>query len=555
MDAGAAAPVEGHSLPHAESQASCASAASGQDAFGVNGRTPETARSMRSLPSESGLTLRSESGLSEDSEKAISLGPQAPPGMEKVMAATANFAGPQAAVEMMAASSTVCRWLTSGTGCPQEMRRFREQAFESGLRIAVIVNGCLGDLQPMIALTRCLVRYRHRVCIFTNANLVPVCWEHGLDALPVFADSQAVMQNIGGVGRSRSEGANKAGRAASEWLLANPKACTRIDDALIEMKPHAMICGTQASAPCIRHEQRAMVPTIPVFLTREMLKQLEWIATSQPSRPSFFAVSQLLDDEELPAVAELRRTEDWFLEEQPSAAELEEGGALAELRSFLDSGPPPVAIGWGSTIAKRAPAPVMLRLALAGLQAAGMRGVILGGWARVDEVGRAVAAGDDEALAALDVENPQELATFAAGEVCFVPSAPYAWLLPRCCCIVHHGGVGTTHSALRAGLPSVVTPVKGDHFPTAEAIRRQSAGFGFDVPLHKVTKEQLASAISQALEATRHCDELRRRLEENKGEKRAAAFINKFLREQVLTGRWEQEFHRHSLAARRDESP
>mmetsp|Transcript_60863 Transcript_60863/g.177903 ORF Transcript_60863/g.177903 Transcript_60863/m.177903 type:complete len:555 (-) Transcript_60863:162-1826(-) len=554
MEDGTTAPGEGPALPHADSLASCGSAGFGQDFFNGQGKIPEAVRSLRSLHSESGMTLRSDSGLSSDSEKAISLGPRALVGTAKVLTATASFAGPQAAAEMLTASTTICHMLTAETGCPQELWSFRAQVSEPSLRIAVIVNGCLGDLQPMIALTRCLVHYRHRVCIFTNANLVPTCWEHGMDALPVFADSQAVLQSIGGVGRSRSEGTQKAGRAASEWLLANPKACSRIDDALIEMKPHAMICGTQASAPCVRHEHRAMVPTIPVFLTREMLQQFEWIANSQPPRPSFFAISQLLDDGELPTVAELRRTEDWPLVEQPAAVDLE-AGTLAELRSFLASGPAPVAIGWGSTIAKRAPAPLMLRLALGALQAAGMRGVILGGWARVDEVGRAVAAGDDEALAALDAENSQELATFAASEVCFVSSAPYAWLLPQCCCIVHHGGVGTTHAALRAGRPSVVTPVKADHFAAAEAIRRHSAGFGFDVPLHKVTKEQLASAISQALEAAPHCDELCRRFEAHNGEKRAAALINKFLQEQVVSGRWEQEFHQHSLAARRDDSP
>jgi UDP:flavonoid glycosyltransferase YjiC (YdhE family) len=44
------------------------------------------------------------------------------------------------------------------------------------------------------------------------------------------------------------------------------------------------------------------------------------------------------------------------------------------------------------------------------------------------------------------------------GDLYFMRWAPHAWLAPHCALFVHHGGAGTSHAALRAGLPSVVLP-------------------------------------------------------------------------------------------------
>jgi UDP:flavonoid glycosyltransferase YjiC (YdhE family) len=44
------------------------------------------------------------------------------------------------------------------------------------------------------------------------------------------------------------------------------------------------------------------------------------------------------------------------------------------------------------------------------------------------------------------------------GDLYFLPWAPHRHLFPLCSAIVHHGGAGTTHAALRAGRPSVVLP-------------------------------------------------------------------------------------------------
>src|SRR5690606_14670788 len=42
--------------------------------------------------------------------------------------------------------------------------------------------------------------------------------------------------------------------------------------------------------------------------------------------------------------------------------------------------------------------------------------------------------------------------------VLFVQNVPYDWLFPQVYAVVHHGGSGTTHTAIKYGCPSLVIP-------------------------------------------------------------------------------------------------
>ena len=52
-----------------------------------------------------------------------------------------------------------------------------------------------------------------------------------------------------------------------------------------------------------------------------------------------------------------------------------------------------------------------------------------------------------------------------------IEDTPHNWLFPRTAAVIHHGGSGTSHSAARAGVPSIVTPFAGDQFFWAERLR------------------------------------------------------------------------------------
>lgn len=138
----------------------------------------------------------------------------------------------------------------------------------------------------------------------------------------------------------------------------------------------------------------------------------------------------------------------------------------ARLTEFLDAGPPPVFIGFGSTAT--AHGDELSETIARALRTAGVRGVIQSGWARLQGNG-------DDILTVGDV--------------------PHGWLFPRMAAIVHHGGAGTSAAALRAGIPSI--PVTGIMDQPFWAHRLHGLGAA-TAPLRRVglSADQLAAAIT-----------------------------------------------------------
>lgn len=152
------------------------------------------------------------------------------------------------------------------------------------------------------------------------------------------------------------------------------------------------------------------------------------------------------------------------------------------LTRFLDAGPPPVAIGFGSMVTERRDE--LGALVLDAAKAAGVRVVLLSGWAGLE---------------------PERL----SDEVLAVREAPHSWLYPRCRAVVHHGGAGTTAAAVRAGVPAVVVPFHGDQPFWASRVR--ALGLGPAACSRKrLTARRLADAIGAAVTS----DALRERAQE-----------------------------------------
>ena len=141
----------------------------------------------------------------------------------------------------------------------------------------------------------------------------------------------------------------------------------------------------------------------------------------------------------------------------------------AKLESFLESGPPPVYLGFGSM---PDPDPAgTTRTLVDAVTRVGCRAVISAGWA---ELG-------DGAL-------PEGVIAIAA--------VSHPTLFPRCAAVVHHGGAGTTTTAARAGVPQLVVPHIADQFYWA----RRVAQLGVAVPA--MARRRLdAGGLATALEA------------------------------------------------------
>ncbi|MCB9179601.1 MAG: glycosyltransferase, partial [Flavobacteriales bacterium] len=58
----------------------------------------------------------------------------------------------------------------------------------------------------------------------------------------------------------------------------------------------------------------------------------------------------------------------------------------------------------------------------------------------------------------------------------FVGAVPYDWLFPRVYAVIHHGGSGTTHMAVRNGCASMIIPHVIDQFNWDRTIEEKDLG-------------------------------------------------------------------------------
>ncbi len=58
----------------------------------------------------------------------------------------------------------------------------------------------------------------------------------------------------------------------------------------------------------------------------------------------------------------------------------------------------------------------------------------------------------------------------------FTPTIPYEWIFPKVHAVVHHGGSGTTHMAVKYGKPSLIFPHIGDQYIWKKIIAKNGLG-------------------------------------------------------------------------------
>ena len=102
-----------------------------------------------------------------------------------------------------------------------------------------------------------------------------------------------------------------------------------------------------------------------------------------------------------------------------------------DVEAFLSRGPAPVFMGFGSLMPLVGSDHLMDAIAILSKRR-GNRG--------------------QRAIIQTDLERPP------TDDVVFVKRTPHAQVFPRCAAVVHHAGAGTTHSTLRAGVPSITVP-------------------------------------------------------------------------------------------------
>lgn len=386
------------------------------------------------------------------------------------------------------------------------------------MRIAIIALGSRGDVQPYVALGKALQDAGHAVRLVTHENFAPLAAAHGLESYTVRGDVQAVAESEemrallakGNFLAITRRTAQEAKRAMQQWAEDGLAACQGVE--LIVAGVGGLFIGLALAEKLdVAFMQAYLVPFTPTGdfpgvllpaalprlggsfnrLSHRLVRQVMWqssraadnLARRQvldlPTAPLFgpFGSERL---RRLPALygfspAVVPRPADWdantyvtgywFLD---SAAGWSPPPALA---AFLDDGPPPVYVGFGS-MASHQPEETA-DLVLRALAETGQRAVMLSGWAGLR-------------------------ANALPASVIMVESVPHAWLFPRVAAVIHHGGAGTTAACLRAGAPSILIPFFGDQ--AFWAARVQALGVGpAPIPRAKLTTERLARAIQEAV--------------------------------------------------------
>jgi UDP:flavonoid glycosyltransferase YjiC (YdhE family) len=174
-------------------------------------------------------------------------------------------------------------------------------------------------------------------------------------------------------------------------------------------------------------------------------------------------------------------------------------------QAFLDAGPPPVYIGFGSIVLDDSIA--MTKLIFEAVRKTGQRVLLSKGWGNMGADSLCIPDG-----------------------VFMLDNVPHDWLFKHVSCVVHHGGAGTTAAGITAGRPTVVVPFFGDQPFWGAMVAR--AGAGPDpIPYKQLTADKLADAINFCLEpeSLERAKELANKIAAERGSDVGAQSFHQFL--------------------------
>lgn len=174
-----------------------------------------------------------------------------------------------------------------------------------------------------------------------------------------------------------------------------------------------------------------------------------------------------------------------------------------DLVAFLEAGPPPIYLGFGS-MSTHDPEETA-DLILQALTRTKQRGVLVKGWGGI--------------------------AGTSTSDVFVIDRVPFDWLFPQMAAVVHHGGSGTTAAGLRAGIPSVVVPFFMDQPFWGQRVADLGVG-PQPIPRKQLSAKRLAAAITTAItdkEMQRRAAALGKRIRAEDGVARAVEIINRCL--------------------------
>jgi sterol 3beta-glucosyltransferase len=412
------------------------------------------------------------------------------------------------------------------------------------MRITILTQGARGDTEPFIALAVKLNRQGHTVRLAARPDVKDLVQDHGIDFVPV---GNPYRPFVAGAAKADAVGPGHPVRKlryglrqrsyVTEGLHDDAWKAAQGADAIVFKYPWitAYTIAEKLGVPCVPVMLLPLTPTraFPSFMTGRatgrgpLLDRLGWyvpwaavwralrwddkklrrqlglpllpVRGALPAERHGMPILCAWSSAVLPPPGDWptnrQVTGYWSLDPPPGWQ------PPGELARFLQAGPTPVSVGFGSMVSGDPAA--TLNIVLDALKLAGLRGVLLSGWSQIG-------AGSD---------LPETV--FSA------PSIPHSWLFPRMAAAVHHGGAGTTGAALRAGIPSVICPHLADQPSWARVVHDLGAGPP-PIPIRDLTASRLAQALQDATTnpvMRQRAAALRRKIGSEDGVSRAAEAI------------------------------
>ncbi len=355
------------------------------------------------------------------------------------------------------------------------------------MRVLISTAGSHGDVLPFIALGREFASRGHEVILYANPFFLGYTTDSAIGFVPISTTEKYALL----FGELSDGDPNRAfKRVAKEYAELCPQYYQAMRTDVIPgdtiaignslLFPHRLLretdgvpCATVHLAPSVFRSNVNPARLVPKWITSStpsLLKRMAWWMLDKTFYdPNFTApLNKYRNELGLPAVDRIFSSwiheadcvvglfPDWFAAPQ---SDWPEDVALAdfplydqgkhsplppELDEFIQAGQPPVAFSAGTATAT---AHEFFKTSVEASETAGLRAILL-------------------------THFQQQVPASLPKNMIHIDYAPFSTLLPRLAAFVHHGGIGSTSQALRAGIPQLIRPAAYDQFDnSARAVR------------------------------------------------------------------------------------
>ncbi|NRB39930.1 MAG: glycosyltransferase family 1 protein [Pseudomonadales bacterium] len=371
-------------------------------------------------------------------------------------------------------------------------------------RIMIVAWGSRGDLQPVTSLALHLKKMGRDVLVFGTPPATDLIQANGIDCVVAKENIEVFVENMfahADLSDRSIGGFMKLAKFAKQYLNSAEYVATQKEDmksaltAAHNFKPDVLIVPNLIYAPfmCIAEALQIPVVTydlqinhptseyplftmeigkVPAFLNRGLYK-IKALVYPKTIKPKFDMMREICGlplatytdgsqfdiwPHKLPQICAVSASlcpqpADWPTQKLMGGWWFLSSGSnytpAPELVDFLKH--KPVYIGFGSMKGNPEFCTMLSTLAIKSLEIAGVKGVMLGGW-----------AGLTRETLDTSTEDGKQLYAWAKENVFEIDSCPHDWLFPQCAAVVHHGGAGTLAAGIRAGCPTIVCAMQGD---------------------------------------------------------------------------------------------